>query len=42
MFLYLVITKTSSDQFGAYPLANYFLFFEIITSSPTLNLWFFY
>ena len=32
------ITKTSSDQFGVYPLAQIFLYLEILTRSPTLNL----
>ena len=34
----LLITKTSSDQFGVYPLAKFFLNFEILTWSATLNL----
>ena len=36
--LILQATKTSSDQFWVYPLANLFLYFEILTSSPTLKL----
>ena len=34
MELYLItflITKTSSDQFGVYPLAKIFLYLEILT-----------
>ena len=38
VFLILLTTKTSSNQFGVYPLAKMFLYFEILTSSPTLNL----
>ena len=37
-FLILLIAKTSSDQFGVYPLAKIFLHFKIPTWSPTLNL----
>ena len=33
--------KTSSDQFGAYSLAKIFLYFEILTWSPSLNLGYF-
>ena len=33
-------TKTFSDQLGVYPLARIFLYFEILTWSPTLNLGF--
>ena len=40
-FLILLTTKISSDQFGLYPLAKMFLYFEILALSPTLNLGFF-
>ena len=30
--------KTSSDQFGGYPLVKMILFFDIFTPSPTSNL----
>ena len=38
VFLILLITKTYSDQFGVYPLEKIFLYLEILTWSPTLNL----
>ena len=38
VFLTFLITKTSSDQFDVYPLAKIFLYFEILTWLPTLNL----
>ena len=41
VFLILLITKPSSDPFGVYPLAKMFLYFEILTLSPTLTLGFF-
>ena len=31
VFLILLTTKTSSDQFGVYPLAKIFLYLEIVT-----------
>ena len=34
----MLIAKTSSDQLGVYPVALMFLYFEILTWSPTLNL----
>ena len=37
-----LITKISFDQLGAYPLVKMFLYLEILTWSPTLNLGFFY
>ena len=33
-----LITKSSSDQFGVCPLAKMFVYMEILTWSPTLNL----
>ena len=36
-FIFL-ITKTSSKQFGAYHLRKMFLYFDILTWSPILNL----
>ena len=38
MELCLYVYGTSSDQFGAYSLANMFLYFEILTQLPTWNL----
>ena len=38
VFLILLTTKTSSDQFGVYSLAKMFLYFDILTRSPALNL----
>ena len=38
VFLMLLTTKSYSDQFGAYPLAKLFLYFEILIWSPILNL----
>ena len=37
VFLTFLITKTSSGQFGVYPLAKIFLYLEILTCSATLN-----
>ena len=36
--LTVLITKTSSNQFGTWSFANMFLYFDILTISPTLNL----
>ena len=36
--LKFLITESSSDQFGMYPLANMFLYFKLLTWWPTLNL----
>ena len=33
-----LITKTSSDQFRVWPFAKIFLYFDLLTLSPTLNL----
>ena len=38
VFLTSLIRKTSSDQFGVYRLAKIFLYFDVLTRSPTLNL----
>ena len=38
VFLILLTTKTSSYQFWVCPLAKMFLYFEILTRSPTLSL----
>ena len=38
VFLTSLITKTSSYQFGVYPLAKMFLYFDVLTWSSTLNL----
>ena len=38
VFLTFLITKTSSGQFGVYPLAKMFLCFQILTWPPTVNL----
>ena len=38
VFLVFLITKTSSDQSGAYPFAKMFLYFDTLTWSPTWNL----
>ena len=38
MFLTLLITKTSSDQFGTQLFEKMFLSFDILTMSPILNL----
>ena len=38
MFLILLTTKTSSDQFGMYPFAKMFFYCEILTWSLTSNL----
>ena len=38
VFLASLITKTSSDQFGVYPSAKKFLYYDIITYLQALNL----
>ena len=38
LYLYFFITKHSSDQFGVWPLAKMFLYFDILTWSSTINL----
>ena len=38
VFLVLLTTKTSSEQFCVYSLAKIFFYFDILTRSPTLNL----
>ena len=37
-FLTFLITKTSSDQFETQPFAKMFLYFDILTTWPILNL----
>ena len=38
MFLTYLITRNFSDQFGVSPFAKKFLYFDILTESPILNL----
>ena len=38
MFLTYLITRNFSDQFGVSPFAKNFLYFDILTESPILNL----
>ena len=38
VFLTSLITKTSSDQFGVYPLAKMLLHYNILIRSSTFNL----
>ena len=39
LFLTFVITIASSDQFGTQPFAKMFLYFDVLTWLPALNLW---
>ena len=38
VFFTFLIAKAYSIQFGMYPLAKMFLYFQILTRSPSLNL----
>ena len=38
LYFILLITKTSSKEFGVYPLRKMFLYFDIFTWSPILNI----